>query len=180
MRDALYFLFETVLELIVLVFLLRLILQMVRADFYNPLSQAILRLTNPLVVPARRTIPSMGGFDLPGAVVVLVLQFAVSLALWGLQYTMYGAPFPGLPALLHVALLQLVRLLVQFYFFALLVYALLSWFGPRGRHPVASLLASVCEPVLAPVRRVLPPMGGLDLSVLVVLLGLQAVLIALR
>ena len=84
MRDALYFLFETMLELIVLVFLLRLILQMVRADFYNPLSQAILRLTNPLVVPARRTIPSMGGFDLPGAVVVLVLQFAVTLALWGL------------------------------------------------------------------------------------------------
>lgn len=180
MKDALYFLFETVLELLVLAFLLRLILQMVRADFYNPVSQAIIRLTNPLVVPARRLLPSLRGFDLPLGVLILVLQVAVTFALWGLQYALVGTPFPGLTAIFNIALLQLVRLVIQFYFFAMLVYALLSWFGPHGRHPVAGLLSSICEPVLAPVRRVLPPMGGLDFSVLVVILGLQALLIALR
>lgn len=180
MKEAVYFLFEVVLELLVLAFLLRLILQMVRADFYNPVSQAILRLTNPLVVPARRVLPSLRGFDLPLAVLILVLQLAVSFALWGVQYALYGIQFPGLAAMFNFALLQLARLVVQFYFFAMLIYALLSWFGPHGRHPLSGLLSSICEPVLAPVRRVLPPMGGLDFSVLVVILGLQALLIALR
>lgn len=180
MKEAIYFLLNTVLELVILAFVLRLLLQMVRADFYNPVSQAILRLTNPLVIPARRIIPSWGRLDLPTLVVIILLQWAAVLALWGLQSAFYGAAYPGLLTLMLYALIELLRLLVRFYFFALFVYALLSWFGPQAHNPVAGLLNRLCEPLLRPVRQVIPPIGGLDLSVLVLLLGLQFLLIALR
>ena len=180
MKEAIYFLISTLLELVVLTFILRLLLQTVRADFYNPISQAILRITNPLVVPARRAIPAWGRLDLPTLVVIIVLQLTATLTLLGLQGALYGVPFPGIPALLYLAVLGLMRLLVQFYFFALLVYALMSWFGPQQHSPLAGMLRRLCDPLLGPVRRVLPSIGGLDFSVLVVLLALQALLIALR
>jgi YggT family protein len=179
-KDAIYFLISTLLELFVLTFVLRLLLQTVRADFYNPISQAILRITNPLVIPARRVVPSWGRLDLPTLVVIIVLQIATTLTLSGLQSALYGYPFPGAVTLLYFALLSLLRLLVQFYFFALLVYALMSWFGPQHQNPLAGVLARLCNPLLGPVRRLLPPIGGLDFSVLVVLLALQAIMIALR
>jgi len=179
-KDAIYFLISTLLELVVLTFVLRLLLQTVRADFYNPISQAILRITNPLVIPARRAIPAWGRLDLPTLVVIIILQLAATLTLSGLQGVLYGVPFPGVATLLYFALLGLMRLLVQFYFFALLVYALMSWFGPQQHNPLAGMLGRLCNPILGPVRRLLPPIGGLDFSVLVVLLALQAMMIALR
>jgi YggT family protein len=179
-KDAIFFLLNTLLGLVILAFVLRLLLQMVRADFYNPISQAILRLTNPLVIPARRIIPSWGKLDLPTLVIIVLLQWAGVLALWGLQNTLYGTPFPGILPLLLFALLELLRLLLRFYFFALFAYALLSWIGPQGQNPIAGLLTRLCEPLLRPVRKVIPPLGGLDLSVLALLLGLQFLLIALR
>ena len=180
MKDAIFFLLNTLLGLVILAFVLRLLLQRVRADFYNPISQAILRLTNPLVIPARRIIPSWGKLDLPTLVIIVLLQWAGVLALWGLQNTLYGTPFPGILPLLLFALLELLRLLLRFYFFALFAYALLSWIGPQGQNPIAGLLTRLCEPLLRPVRKVIPPLGGLDLSVLALLLGLQFLLIALR
>jgi len=179
-KEAIFFLLNTLLGLVILVFVLRLLLQMVRADFYNPISQAILRLTNPLVIPARRIIPSWGKLDLPTLVIIVLLQWAAVLALWGLQHALYGTAFPGILPLLFFALIELLRLILRFYFFALFVYALLSWIGPQGQNPVARLLTRLCEPLLRPVRQVIPPLGGLDLSVLVLLLGLQFLLIALR
>ncbi|MCJ7555399.1 MAG: YggT family protein [Gammaproteobacteria bacterium] len=180
MKDAIYFLISTLLELLVLAFVLRLLLQTVQANFYNPISQAILRITNPLVIPARRAIPAWGRFDLPALVVIIALQLAATLTLLGLQGVLYGVPFPGVTKLLFFALLGLMRLLVQFYFFAFLVYALMSWFGPQQHNPLADILGRLCNPLLGPVRRLLPPIGGLDFSVLVVLLALQATMIALR
>jgi YggT family protein len=179
-KDAIYFLISTLLELVVLTFILRLLLQTVRADFYNPISQAILRITNPLVIPARRAIPSWGRLDMPTLIIIIVLQLAATLTLSGLQGAFYGVPFPGMAALLYLTFLSLIRLLVQFYFFALLVYALMSWFGPQQNNPLSGMLRRLCDPLLGPVRRVLPPIGGLDFSVLAVLLALQALMIALR
>jgi YggT family protein len=177
--EAIYFLVSTLLELMVLVFVLRLVLQSVRANFYNPISQAILRITNPLVIPARRVIPAWGRLDLPTVVVIAALQIASTLTLLGLQSAFYGYSFPGPVVFAMAAMLGLARLVIRFYFFALLVYALMSWFGPRQQNPVGNLLASVCEPLMRPVRRLLPPMGGLDFSVLLILLLLQTLLIAL-
>jgi YggT family protein len=179
-REAIFFLVNTLLELVILVFVLRLLLQMVRADFYNPVSQAVLRITNPLVLPARRMIPAWGRLDLATLVVIVVLQVAATLTLSGLYSALYGTAYPGLIIVLLTALTSLLRLIVQFYFFALLIYALMSWFGPQHQNPISGLLARLVEPLLRPVRRFLPPLGGLDFSVLLVLLGLQALLIALR
>ncbi len=174
MQNSLIFIVKTLSDLYLLTYLLRFILQWVRADYYNPIAQFVLRVTNPLVVPARRMLPSVGGVDLPTLVVLLVLECAVT---W-LLLTLYGASTPFLN-LLYLALLRLIMLALWFYAIAILVYVVLSWVGQRHGSPVASLLADIVEPVLRPVRRILPPIAGLDLSPLLVLIALQAVIIAL-
>ncbi len=174
--EAIRFIVESLLQLFVLAFVLRFMLQLVRANFYNPISQAILRITDPLVVPARRVIPGWKGLDIATLAVILVLELAATQVMFGL----YGIGFVGLGPLFVTAIVKLLRMVIQVYFFALLVYALLSWFGPQGHHPAVGLLSSLCEPVLRPIRRIIPPIGGLDLSVLFVLLGLQALLLVVR
>jgi YggT family protein len=174
MQSALIFLFQTLTDLYLLTFLLRFIMQWVRANYYNPFAQFILKVTNPLVVPARRVLPSIGGLDTPTLVVLFVLEIA---ATW-LLLRLLGASFP-IANLLLFSLLRLVRLTLWFYTVALFIYVLLSWFGDRGANPMSALLGQIVEPVLRPVRRVLPPIGGLDLSPLVLILLLQAATIAL-
>lgn len=170
--EALIFIVRTVLQvLLVTVFLLRVLLPLVRADARNQLSQAVIRLTNPLVLPLRRVLPPIGKFDTSSLVALLIVQGATSAVLW-----LLGA-YPwvvALPQFIHVAVLSLLVTILQFYTFAILLYILLSWIAPGTYSPGAMLLASICEPVLAPVRRVIPPIAGLDLSALIVVIGLQA------
>lgn len=174
--EAIRFIVDSLLQLFILAFVLRFLLQLVRANFYNPISQAILRITDPLVVPARRVIPGWKGLDIATLVVILLLELAATQVLFGL----YGMGFVGIGPLFAAAIVKLVRTVIQVYFFALLIYALLSWLGPQGHHPAVGLLSSLCEPLLRPVRRIIPPIGGLDLSVLFLLLGLQALLLLFR
>jgi len=175
MQSALIFLFKTLTDLYLLTFLLRFILQWVRASYYNPLSQFVLKVTSPLVVPARRVLPSIAGFDVPTLVVLILLQ---SLTTWLL--TLLAGTSPGPTAFALYVLLRLIALTLWFYAMALLVYVLLSWFGGRGANPMGVVLGEIVEPVLRPVRRLLPPIGGLDLSPLLVMLLLQAILMALE
>jgi len=170
MSDALIFLLRSLGELYISAFLLRLVLQWLRADFYNPLSQFIIRVTNPLVVPLRRVVPAVGRIDTASLVAALGLQLAVTLLL--LNLACIGEP--GLLQVLGLAALRLVYLLLRIYFFALLIYVVMSWIAPGGYNPATSLLASLCEPVLAPFRRLIPPIGGIDLSPLFAILLLQA------
>lgn len=174
MQNALIFLFKTLTDLYLIAFLLRFVLQWVRASYYNPLSQFILRVTSPLVVPARRVLPSIGGVDAPTLIVLIALEFLVTWALTALL----GFSLPAGPFVLYV-LLRLVALTLRFYTIALLIYVLLSWFGGRGASALGSVLGDLVEPVLRPVRRIVPPIGGLDLSPLLLMLLLQAVLIGL-
>jgi YggT family protein len=174
MQSALIFLVKTLADLYLLTFLLRFIMQWVRASYYNPLSQFVFKVTNPLVVPARRVLPSVAGLDTPTLAVLVILEIAVTFALLRLA----GLNLP-IPELLFYSFLRLVALALWFYIGALLIYVLLSWFGDRGRNPMAALLGELVEPVLRPARRLLPPIGGLDLSPLIVMLLLQAALIAL-
>jgi YggT family protein len=174
MQSALIFLVKTLTDLYLLTFLLRFIMQWVRANYYNPLAQFILKVTSPLVVPARRVLPSVAGLDTPTLVVLLVLEIA---ATW-LLLRLMGLIVP-VTDLLFWSLLRLVALTVWFYTIALFIYVLLSWFGDRGMNPMSALLAQIVEPILRPVRRLLPPIGGLDLSPLLVILVLQAAQIAL-
>jgi YggT family protein len=174
MQNALVFLVRTLTDLYMLAFLLRFILQWVRASYYNPLSQVVLRVTSPLVVPTRRVLPSIAGLDIPTLVVLLALECGATFLL----AAMVGVMLP-LPAFLLYVILRLVALTLWFYTLALFIYVLLSWFGERGGGPLAGVLADLVEPLLRPVRRVLPAIAGFDLSPLVVMLVCQAGIIAL-
>lgn len=174
--DAIRYIVGALLWLAVFAFLMRVILQLVRADFRNPLAQAIVRLTNPLVLPLRRVIPPIGKFDAASFVALLLVELAAAAILLSLE----GFGLPAGQVLLRFALLDLLQKALQFYLIAILIYVILSWVAPGAYSPAAALLSSICEPLLAPVRRIIPPIGGLDLSALFVLIGLQALLILLR
>jgi YggT family protein len=174
MQSALIFLFGALADLYLLAILLRLIMQWVRASYDNPLAQLVLKVTSPLVVPARRVIPSVAGLDMATVVVLIALEIVVTFLLLLFQ----GVAVP-LPQLLLLSMLRLVTLAVWFYTGALFIYVLLSWFGDRRSNPMSVLLGELVEPLLRPVRRLLPPISGLDLSPLIVILLLQAAIRAL-
>jgi YggT family protein len=173
--EAILYIVRALLWLAVFAFLMRVILQLVRADFRNAIAQAIVRITNPLVLPLRRVIPPIGKFDVASLVALLLVELAAAAILLSLSgYTLEPA------GLVRFALIDLLRNVLQFYLVAIIIYVILSWVAPGTYSPAGALLASICEPLLAPVRRVIPPIGGLDLSALFVLIGLQALLILLR
>lgn len=161
LAQALVYVIQTLGSLYLLIILLRFILQLVRADFYNPLSQFTVRATQPLLKPLRRVIPGFGGVDLAA----LVLAVLVQLALMMVVVVLLGASIGGLfPALLIWALLGVASLFLKVFFFALIVSVILSWVAPQTHNPAAELVNQICEPLLAPFRRILPNLGGLDLS----------------
>jgi YggT family protein len=134
----------------------------------------VLKATNPLVVPARRLLPSVGGVDLPTLVVLVVLE---ALTTWVL-IALAGATLPLLYFLLYVVL-RLVSLTLWFYLVAILIYVIMSWMGQRQYSPVGAVLGELVEPFLRPARRILPTIGGLDLAPVLVLILIQATVIAL-
>jgi len=173
--DALIFIVRTLLQvLLVTVFLLRVLLPLVRADTRNQLSQAVIRMTNPLVLPLRRILPPIGKVDTASLVALLIVQIAATATLWLLGA--YGGVFTPLQ-FIQVAALDLVLFVLRFYFFVLLLYVVLSWVAPGTYSPGAALISSLCEPLLRPIRRVIPPLGGMDLSALFLMIGLQALVI---
>lgn len=168
--DALHFLADAALTFLVYAFLLRLVLQLVRADFRNPLAQAVLALTNWLVLPLRKVLPPVGRLDTASLVALLAAQLAATLILFRLRT---GVSYPFVPLALE-AMRALAQSALLLYTVLIFVYALLSFIAPGVRSPANALLASLCEPVLAPLRRVLPAVGGIDFSPLVAIVGLQA------
>ena len=174
MRDSLFFLIRVLSHLYLLLFLLRFIMQWIRADFYNPLAQFIVRATNPLVVPARRIIPSSAGIDLPTLVLLILIEM---IATWLLLYVA-SAP-ASLIQFTEFVLLRLVSLTLSLYTWTILVYVILGWIGPGGYHPLTMILAELNEPVLRPIRRLLPPISGLDLSPLLAVILIQALSLAI-
>jgi YggT family protein len=176
--EAIIFIVRTLLQvLLVTVFLLRVLLPLVRADSRNQLSQAVIRLTNPLVLPLRRVLPPVGKIDTASIVALIIVQVAATATLWLLGA--YRWAVTG-PQFLQIVFVNLVLTLIQFYSFAVFLYALLTLIAPGTYSPAVSLLGSLCEPVLRPVRRIIPTLGGFDLSALFVLIGLQALYIAIR
>jgi YggT family protein len=157
---ALIYLFETLLSLCLVAVLLRLLLQWSRADFRNPLARSIVHITNPVIVPLRRLLPAIGRIDTASCVAVTVVAF-LKVAIRPLL-----SGFGALPPLfwLQLAAIEILRTTLWTYFFAIVVYALLSFVAPGTYSPAQGLLVSLCEPVLRPFRRVIPPLGGLDFS----------------
>ncbi len=158
----------------VTVVLLRLLLQWARADFYNPLSQFVVKVTNPLLVPLRRVIPGIAGVDMAAVVLMFALQL---LETWLLTLLVGGGMNVASMAVVSVA--RLVDLTITVYIVTIIAEAILSWFQPASHNPMVSLLHQLNQPVLNPVRRFIPSFSGIDLSplVAVVLLQLASILI---
>ncbi len=163
-------------SLILLIIVLRFLLQLVRADFYNPLSQMIVKFTNPMLIPLRRVIPGFGGLD----VASLVLAFAAQYLLITLV-AMLAFKTANLPWLLMLgwSAVGLLKLMLNIYFWGMIIMVIASWVAPNSYNPALILINQLLEPVTAPIRRIMPDMGGLDLSPLIVLLGRQVVEILL-
>lgn len=173
---ALIFIVQTLLSLVVFVFMLRVLLQFARADFRNPISQAVVKITNPLVLPLRRMLPPVGKVDTASVVAVLIVATIQVVIITSLV----GEYVPSVLAWARKIGEEIVRSVLSVYFYAILIYAVLSMIAPGGYSPVQSLLSSLCEPILRPFRRIIPPIAGLDFSPLWALIAIQAVLILLR
>lgn len=166
---------HTVFGLFIVTVLLRFLLQIVRADFYNPFAQFIVKLSNPLLLPLRRIIPGVGGVDWASVVLLLILEVVKLLLLSVLNG--YGVQ-PAVLAL--VAILELVELTLWIFIIAVFVRVLASWFAsPYGGHPLMDVLISLTEPLMRPARRLIPAVSGIDLSPIAVLLFLQILLLLL-
>lgn len=175
-NEILVYLIQTALSLFLLAVLLRFLLQLVRADFYNPISQFLVKITNPLVLPLRKVIPGLGGLDLASVLLALLLQMAGIV----LILLINGVGLPNFLLLVIWSFLGILGLLVNIYFFALLAMIILSWVAPGSKNPAIYLLFQITEPVMAPFRKALPAMGGLDFSPILVFILINVIQIALR
>ena len=174
--SAVVYIVETLMSLALFVVLARLLLQLTRADFRNPIAQAIVQLTNPLIVPLRRVLPPIGKVDTASLVAVLLVA-AVEVAVLS---ALRGAGLPDWLAWLDALALEIAHTLLWTYCYAILIYWLLSFIAPGGYSPLQSVLTSLCEPVLRPFRRFIPSVAGLDLSPLWATIAIQAILILIR
>jgi YggT family protein len=168
LNDAAIFVIQTLGSLYLLIVLLRFILQLVRANFYNPLCQFAVKATQPLLKPLRRVIPSMFGLDMSSLVLALLVQmalFAVILLLSGYSVdALLLAPW---------ALIGIFALFLKILFWAMIISVILSWVAPGSHNPGAELVQQITEPVLAPFRRIIPNLGGLDISPIFAFIVLQ-------
>jgi len=171
LSDAALFLVDTILGIYILLVLIRFLLQLVRADFYNPISQFIVRATNPPLVRLRRFIPGFWGVDLAA----LLLLIAIEALRISLTAVLLGHS-PRLIGVIVLSLGELAKLTVYTVIFSIFIRALLSWFSNGLQHPITRLLSSFTDPMLRPVQRILPATGGIDLSPLVVFVVMMLVL----
>ncbi len=167
LTNPLLFLLQTLFDLYILVVLLRFFLQAVRADFYNPVSQFVVKVTSPLLLPLRRVVPPVRGLDTASLVLAWLLK-TVELML---VLLLSGGGFALLLPLL-MAVPELVEAVINLFFWAILIQAILSWIHPGVYNPVSALLHSLTLPLLRPAQRLIPPVGGLDLSPMAVMIGL--------
>lgn len=172
--NAFSYLVSTLISLYVTAVLLRLLLQWVRADFYNPVCQFLVKVTSPVLVPMRRVIPAIGRLDTASVVLMLVLE---SISIWFMS--LLGPLEWGIAQIVLFAAISLVAMLLWTYFILIIAMVILSWVGGGVRHPIVPLIYQLTEPVLRPLRRVIPPIGGIDLSPLFALVIIRFLLLLL-
>jgi len=168
LSDPIIFLLDTVFSFYILAVLIRFLLQWVGGDFYNPISQFLVKITHPVLRVLRRYIPAIGKIDTSSLVLLLVLQMisdSIVLTLKGLSFRF--------AALALLSFSQLISLLLNVFVFAIFARAILSWLNPGTFNSASNILYSLTEPLLANCRRMVPDLGGIDLSPLIVLVGLQ-------
>ncbi len=169
LNTAAVYILQTLGSMYLLIVLLRFILQLVRANFYNPLCQFIVRATQPLLKPLRKIIPGFGGLDIASLVLAILLQFILIALTILLTYGIFANPVQ----MLIWSLIGITALFLKVFFFALIISVILSWVAQGSHNPGVELINQICEPVLSPIRRILPSMGGLDLSPIFAFLALK-------
>lgn len=172
--NAFSYLVGTLLDLYITAVMLRLLLQWVRADFYNPVCQFLVSVTNPLLLPLRRVIPSIGRIDTAAIVLMLALEI---LGVW-IVSRIASSPL-ALTQVFLFSITKLLATLLMTYFFLIIAAVILSWVGGRLRHPVIPLVYQLTEPVMRPIRKVIPPIAGIDLSPVFALIGIRFLLLLL-
>ncbi len=164
----------SLMSLFLVIVILRFLLQLVRADFYNPVSQAIVKITMPLLKPLRKVIPSVGGIDTASVVLIILVQLVAS-AILALIMGAGGIILNPLPLILW-GIVGTLTIVSSIFFWSMIISIVGSFIAPFSHHPLLLLANQIINPLAAPVRKLLPPLGGvLDLSPIIILLGLQVV-----
>ncbi|MBT8101378.1 MAG: YggT family protein [Gammaproteobacteria bacterium] len=173
--SAIVFVVNALTSLYLLVLLLRFWMPWLNADFRNPLAQGILRFTSPLVIPVRRIVPSFGRLDTATVLVAFVIQyFTVLLLLLIIGQT------AGIAAIALTALVKLVVLSINLFVYAIFIRIILSWISQGGYNPATAIISTLTEPVLRPFRRIIPPLGGFDISPIFAIILLLAATIVVN
>jgi YggT family protein len=166
--NPLVFLIQVVFGAYIMLVMLRFLLQLVKADFYNPVSQFVVKVTTPPLRPLRRIIPGIGGLDVASIILMWILkslELALIMMIGGLGTSLFPALAWSIP--------ELISLFINVFLFAILIQVIISWVNPGGYNPIIGLLNSITEPLLGPARRIVPPISGLDLSPMLVMIGLM-------
>ena len=179
--DAIGFILGILFNLYAVIVAVRFVMQVVRSDYYNPLAQAVVKLTDPLLIPLRRVIPSIKKYDTASLVLVflvLLLKLTVfkilglgSVPVIGAAVSIAQVP---IDKMLLLSILDVVHQFFNVFIYALIILAIMSWIPNTGGNPVQAMVASIGEPVLRPMRKLIPPLGGIDLTVFFTIIGLFA------
>ena len=172
--SAISYLVGTLIDLYVTAVLLRLLLQWVRADFYNPVCQFLVKVTNPALLPLRRFVPSIGRLDTASVILMYALEW---LGAW--LVGQFGSADMQWQQIMLFAAVKLLMTLLMTYFFLIIAAVFLSWLGQGLRHPFVPLVFQLTEPVLRPIRKIIPPIAGIDLSPLFALIGIRFLILLL-
>jgi len=182
LASPLLLIINTIFDLYILLVLVRFMLQWLRADFYNPVSQFIVRATTPPLKILRRIIPGFGGQDIAAlvlALLIILIKYAILIAMGTPVIELGNALAPigsvSILGLVIIALAEIISMFINVFLFAILISVILSWINSGGYNPVIGLVQSLSQPVMRPIQKFIPPLGGLDLSPLFALLGLNVV-----
>ncbi|HEX7034587.1 MAG TPA: YggT family protein [Pseudomonadales bacterium] len=171
MNDALNFVITFILEVVTFVFVARFLLQACRVDFYNPISQGLVKATDPVLRPVRMVLPGYRNLDFAAFLAAVLVQILLIMSLSAL----YGGYVGSVVTLIAQAVLRVILLVIQIFWWSILIVIIAGWIAPGSYHPALALLQQITEPLLAPARRLLPPLGGLDFSPIVVFLILGVI-----
>ena len=171
--EALVFLIRTVFELYLLAVALRFLFQIVRVDFYNPLAQFLVKITSPALKPIRRFVRGYKGIDWSSVILMIILK-SVQISVIAV---LVSGRFPVITGLLVISIAEILKLIIYIFMVSVFIQVILSWVSPGTYNPITLILYQLTEPIMRPARRVIQPVGGLDLSPLLVIIVLQLMII---
>ncbi len=168
--NGLNFLITTLFDLFAFVVMLRFLMQVTRADYYNPVSQFIVKVTDPLLLPLRKVIPGFGGYDIAALILCFLILLVKLMLIKAVNFG--GVSAGGWAGTFLYTFAEVIDLAFVVFIYTIIAMVILSWVSPGG-HPISGLLRSITAPILNPIQRMMPDVGGFDLSPLAALILLQ-------